>query len=275
METFSEKSVSTALDIIENSCSKPVLTRYAIELGVNTEGAYSKKDVGNAILQRLFPVANVFEQKDETLEAMKHDIVMDAVHAISDRTDEKLISKFKRRLCYDGFSVIKNEQDDAFSIVRFFPASTVCNAYSDIKDEVSLLLEKFEMKTALGHLKQALENYDNGNWAASNSQLRAFFESVLNDIAVSFGCALERSAKEKRDFLGQMEQPFLLPSLNEWHTSSQQPQFIQGLISRLHPEGSHPGLSDENDCCFRIQIVLITTRLLLQRFDAMRQNTAG
>ncbi len=275
METFSEKSVSTALDIIEDMCSKPVLTRYAIELGVNTENAYSKKDVGNAIIQRLFPVANVFEQKDETLEAMKHDIVMDAVHAISDRTDEKLISKFKRRLCYDGFSVIKNEQDDAFSIVRFFPDSTVCNAYSDIKDEVSLLLEKFEMKTALGHLKQALENYDNGNWAASNSQLRAFFESVLNDIAVSFGCAFERSAKEKRDFLGQMEPPFLLDSLNEWRASSQQPQFIQALMSRLHPEGSHPGLSDENDCCFRIQIVLITTRLLLQRFDAMRQNTAG
>jgi hypothetical protein len=35
-----------------------------------------------------------------------------------------------------------------------------------------------------------------------------------------------------------------------------------------HPQGAHPGLSDEEDCTFRLHVVLLTGRLLLTRFDA-------
>ena len=272
MEVFSQKSVSVALDIIEANCTRAYIERYALELGLVTGNLSSKKSICNAILQRLFPANSAFEQRNENLETEKCDIVKDAVNLLSRTNDENLICKFNQKLFFDGFSIIKDEQKGTFSLTRIFPQSVIRDSYNDVKDEISLLLEKFGMQTALGHLKQALENYDNGNWAASNSQLRTFFESLLNDIAVYFGCDPKKKENDKRNFLGQMNPPFLFSSLNEWNNSSQKPQFIQGLISRMHPAGNHPGLSDKDDCCFRIQIILITARLLLHRFDAMRQN---
>jgi hypothetical protein len=38
-------------------------------------------------------------------------------------------------------------------------------------------------------------------------------------------------------------------------------------MRRLNPEGSHPGLSDDEDCSFRLNIVLLTASLLLRRYD--------
>jgi hypothetical protein len=42
---------------------------------------------------------------------------------------------------------------------------------------------------------------------------------------------------------------------------------MNGLANRLHPKGSHPGLSDNEDSTFRLHVVLLTARLLLTRFD--------
>jgi hypothetical protein len=53
--------------------------------------------------------------------------------------------------------------------------------------------------------------------------------------------------------------------LNEWDDNGL--GFINGLMKRLHPKGSHPGLPDEEDSTFRLHIVLLTARLLLTRFD--------
>ena len=41
--------------------------------------------------------------------------------------------------------------------------------------------------------------------------------------------------------------------------------------SRSHPSGSHPGLSDEDDCTFRLHLVLLVSRLLLQRLRGRGQ----
>lgn len=59
---------------------------------------------------------------------------------------------------------------------------------------------------------------------------------------------------------------FLSTDLNEWDGKGL--GFVNGLMKRLHPQGSHPGLSDADDSTFRLHIVLITARLLLARFDA-------
>jgi hypothetical protein len=57
-----------------------------------------------------------------------------------------------------------------------------------------------------------------------------------------------------------------LTEYNEWNENNQKPQYIQGLMSRMHPHGGHPGLSEEEDATFRLQITLVTARLLLRRF---------
>jgi hypothetical protein len=52
--------------------------------------------------------------------------------------------------------------------------------------------------------------------------------------------------------------------LNEWDDDGK--GFINGLVKRLHPQGPHPGLSDEDDSTFRLHVVLLTATLLLRRF---------
>jgi len=54
---------------------------------------------------------------------------------------------------------------------------------------------------------------------------------------------------------------------NEWENDRGKPAFVLGLWARLHPQGSHPGLSEEDDCTFRLQVTLITARLFLRRLD--------
>jgi hypothetical protein len=40
---------------------------------------------------------------------------------------------------------------------------------------------------------------------------------------------------------------------------------MQAFFRRLHPAGSHPGLSDEDDSTFRLHLVLLVARNLLRR----------
>lgn len=70
----------------------------------------------------------------------------------------------------------------------------------------------------------------------------------------------------KSNELGFLRPPFLLSDYNEWNSNNQKPQFVQGLMSRMHPHGGHSGLSEEEDATFRLQINLIAARLFLRRF---------
>ncbi len=84
---------------------------------------------------------------------------------------------------------------------------------------------------------------------------------------MALGYAGADDSKAKRDFLGNLEPPFLLTEYNEWNINNQKPQYVQGLMSRMHPHGGHPGLSEEEDAAFRLHISLVTGRLFLRRFD--------
>ena len=59
---------------------------------------------------------------------------------------------------------------------------------------------------------------------------------------------------------------FLSRHLNEWADNGT--GFVNGLVKRLHPQGAHPGLSDEEDSTFRLHVILLTARMLITRFDA-------
>ena len=63
-----------------------------------------------------------------------------------------------------------------------------------------------------------------------------------------------------------MNPPFFLLSLNEWDLSDPS-GFVQGFWKRLHPEGSHPGLSNEEDSSFRLHIVMVVANHFMRRLD--------
>ena len=49
-------------------------------------------------------------------------------------------------------------------------------------DEVQALLNRYNLATPHGHLEQAVTAHGRGDWAAANSQVRSFLESLLDEI---------------------------------------------------------------------------------------------
>jgi hypothetical protein len=135
----------------------------------------------------------------------------------------------------------------------------------DTEDEITRLLKKHDLTTPKGHLDQALDAHGRGDWAAANGQIRTFLDALLDEIAAkldpsSGNLASGQPRRAKIAALG-----FLSRDLNEWDDKGT--GFLNGLVKRLHPQGAHPGLSDEKDSAFRLHIVLLTARLFLTRFD--------
>lgn len=139
-----------------------------------------------------------------------------------------------------------------------------------IEDEVVALLEKFRFSVAKGHYEQALSAYTRGEWAAANAQLRSFSESLFDSIAetlVDDKKNLPSDSHQRREMLATKTSPsFFFSHLNEWEIGGKG-GFIQGFWRRLHPQGSHPGLSDEEDSTFRLQIVVIVASHYLRRLE--------
>ena len=136
----------------------------------------------------------------------------------------------------------------------------------EANNEVNVLLEALGFNTPKGHLEQAIANHSNGNWAAANSQLRTFLQSLFDEIALAVDNAKAstvQTGENRRQFLAKTEPPFLVEQLGEWSNDGK--NFVNGVFKRLHAYGSHPGLSDEEDCTFRLHLVLITARHFLRR----------
>ena len=183
-------------------------------------------------------------------------------------------------LRFDGFEVRVTQEEvdpDAYwlsertettvELVRMLPLDVPELDFREAESEVMLLLERHGLTVAKGHLTRAISAFNRGEWSSANGELRNFYESYLNEIASSLGYTGSGDGKAKRDYLGSLQPSFLLVDYNEWNPNNQKPQYVQGLMSRMHPHGGHPGLSEEEDATFRLQISLVTARLFLRRFD--------
>lgn len=174
---------------------------------------------------------------------------------------EEVLPTLVHSLKQDGF-VIKDGK-----LVRLLPEVV---PVAIAQDELTRLLDKYGFATAIGHLNQALAAHARGDWAAANGQLRTFVEELFDRIAegLSGGAtdALPTSHARREWLAAGATPPFLDPELNEWEPGKTG-GFVQGLWRRLHPEGSHPGLSDEMDASLRLHVVLIVAEHFMRRFD--------
>lgn len=197
--------------------------------------------------------------------------------------------RFVAGLRFDGFEIDEQLQETQSgeswgmatekkvrTLRRMLPTDAPQLDFREAESEVARLLDRHGFTTAKGHLAQAVAAFQRGEWSSANGELRKFFESYLNEIAIALGYAGAGENKEKRDYLGQGVQPtFLLADYNEWNINNQKPQYVQGLMSRMHPHGGHPGLSEEEDATFRLQITLVTARLFLRRYDQRKATRDG
>lgn len=146
-----------------------------------------------------------------------------------------------------------------------------------IQSELLDLLDRFQFATSRGHLEQAIAAHSRGDWASANAQLRTFAESFFDQIARRLdrtAAAAAATSEERRRLLAAISPPFFLSQLNEWD-SAKGNGFLQGFWRRLHSQGSHPGLSDEEDSTFRLHLVQLVAHHLLKRLVARRPPGRG
>jgi hypothetical protein len=172
-------------------------------------------------------------------------------------------TEFINSLSRDGYIISEEgELRRALPAVADLPAAD---------DEVHALLRQYNLAIPLGHLDQAIEAHTRSDWAAANGQLRTFSESLFDEIALLLdpvNAPGVPSGQNRRQLLANLNPPFLIDALGEWSNDGK--NFVNGLFKRLHPQGNHPGLSDEEDSTFRLSAVLVVARLFLRRLAARK-----
>lgn len=282
MNEFSRMTVVGALEVIASFTKRADMEVLAIEWAVDGQFEIESEAAFVAGVARIAVHEDPTVQTEIGWVPLTRAVVEKAIKAPNYRQDTEAWAKFVSGLRSDGFNVVFREvevtsnvvlgSDEPRSVetrrvarlVRMLPGNIT--DFGEAEDEIGMLLNECGFQVAQGHLKQAMSAFHRGEWSAANGELRNFYESYLNEIADGLGYSGTGDSKVKRDFLGNLQPPFLLPDYNEWNANNQKPQFVQGLMSRLHPHGGHPGLSEEEDATFRLQISLVTARLFLRRY---------
>ncbi|MGL4762902.1 MAG: hypothetical protein ACRCWG_15875 [Sarcina sp.] len=160
-------------------------------------------------------------------------------------------------LLKDGFEIKNN------TLSRVLPSEI---NISIEEDNLISTLNFLNLNTSLGHYKQAITAYTNGDWASCNAQLRTYIESLILEMAKSLSNNQSFATTNNAiQFLAHTSSPILFTDLNEYSNDGK--SFFQGFWKRLHPEGSHPGLSNKYDSIFRLNLVLIISMELLRRYE--------
>jgi hypothetical protein len=131
------------------------------------------------------------------------------------------------------------------------------------EDRLIEILKNRGFDVALGHYEQAVAVHGRGEWAAANAQLRSFVEEFFNRIHSSINAGNATQSQARKAELENIG--FFRKEYNEFlHNGT---GFVEGFWKRLHPEGSHPGLSESADSTFRLHLVLLVLHYFAERLD--------
>lgn len=248
------------------------INKIVLRLGLESEipddnSLYIEKKVdrlGRLALARADELVDTVDGSATLAEAF----VREAVAIAAQGSQDQRQLAFERGLARDGFVIVWSEWDRVPSLRSALPDEVDLPA-SD--DEVRTLLLHYRFSVPLSHLDQAIEAHTRGDWAAANAQLRTFLEGLFDDIAKYIDkdrATAMPSSENRRAMLADPGVGFFAPDRGEWTADGK--NYVNGLFKMLHTHGSHPGLSDEDHCTFRLHVVLVTARTYLRR---LRQET--
>lgn len=259
---FSRATITDVMRLLENLSTTSSLDTFAFRYGLDEVAVGSSKEqkalnIGKHLL-------NNPELPGILSDNLMFEIVEDVINkAVNNEyhyniTDQEFVNfpQLRRLLLKDGF-VIENGQ-----LIRTFETDIDFKTNDTL---LEILLNKHNLTVAKGHYNQANNAFNRGDWAACNSQLRSYVEELLNKIAEKVTGHTFTDSHQARIALSKCNPPIFYKQLNEWKDNGQ--GFFETFWSRLHPEGSHPGLSDEDDSIFRLNLVQITTLEVLKRYD--------
>ncbi|MBX5196719.1 hypothetical protein HFO39_24375 [Rhizobium leguminosarum] len=278
MSEFNRMTVVAAAEVISDSYSHSDIDVLEVQWGIEDRGGGGSKPARVVSLSKAAIEGGLLVYTESGQISLERAMIEKALTNWLTKKDTASWQKLKAGLRFDGFEIVEpDEEDDVWgrraakasaTLVRMLPADAPELDMREAENEVIQLLRKHRLTTAEGHLSRAMSAFQRGEWSGANGELRNFLESYFNEIAVLAGCDHTLDSRQKRDFLGgSVTPPFLLADYNEWSPDGKKSPFVQALMSRMHPHGGHPGLSEEEDATFRLQINLVTARLFLRRLD--------
>jgi len=280
MSEFNRMTIVAAAEVISSFKSHSDMEVLEVQWGIDDKCNTSNKSARVASWARIAVEKSPNVMTEAGRVPLTRGLIEIAIDAPPSSQNTGAWQRLLAGLRFDGFEVVEEnvpsdlssswysaEPVGRFVLQRMLPDDVPGLEFREAENEVVTLLQKHNLNVSKGHLNQAIAAFSRGEWAASNAQFRTFYEGFLDEIAVKLGCDESIDSKAKRRFLGELDSPFLYSEYNEWNRNDNKHQFVQGLMSRMHPHGSHSGLSEEDDCTFRMQITLITARLFLRRFD--------
>ena len=241
---FSERTLLEAVDLFAESLTGKDIDRLILRLLPDRSPARERAlNEFSSKQSKVNEITRFAQENPNHQTASESNLWDEIVKEATSLPKPRRSTAFINALARDGFTL----EDDG-TLRRALP----CTAdLPRTDDEVHVLLDKLNMHTAKGHLDQAIKNHSQGNWAAANAQLRTFMEELFNETArrIDPTRATDRSpGHNMRQLLADTDPPFLQESLGEWSQNGK--DFINGVFKRLHSEGSHPGLSDDDDSHF-------------------------
>ena len=182
---FTRPTLVAAVELLEHHSQarfNQVVLRLGLEDNIASSTALSvakKCDIlGRIVVQHASEVLDTLNGTMTLGEA----VAREAVQLVRPDFETPAQTAFLRGLARDGYVVSAGEFGAALILRSALPDEI---QLAETDDEVHQLLKGFQFVTPLGHLKQAIEAHTRGDWAACNSQLRTFLESLFDDIARS------------------------------------------------------------------------------------------
>jgi len=244
---FSYLTLSALKDILANKKTDSQLAAFFYKYGLLE--IYRKLGIASKS-KKIIEIFEYLSKGDEDKLSMLSEIVSEA---LKDVYWERLLEKnpeLARGLAQDGFTL--NEEGQLIPIVSY--------TMEPVKEEglVETLLDKYEFTVAKNHLKQAYDNYLDGNWEAANGALRSFLQDVFDQIALTIAPkeAADKEAGGNRRKLLE-EKGFI-----EDDTES---RLVSGFFKFASYRGSHPGISNEADCRLRRYIAVALASYYLDK----------
>lgn len=252
-QSFSRKTI---LEIVKalNFQTYDEVERFGLEFGLEkvVSGNYLKEKV-TSIAKHLISHPEALGPNDAALSVEIIDYAIKHHHGFKSFTES--YTDLAHSLERDGFEItdsgLRRKLPIEFPIV-------------EQEDELISLLKKFGFDTAIGHYHQALAAHGRGEWAAANAQLRTFVEEFFNKTQEIVCPGPYSSSNDRRAALAKAS--FFVSEYNEYLFNGT--GFVEAFWKRLHPEGSHPGLSKQSDSTFRLHLVILVIHHFITRLEA-------
>lgn len=245
---FSSKTVGLLVEAIAERHTETKMRTLFLKAGVDRWEPQQYKNKEHLAQQVLFTLRHEVSEEagaEGALELARLVLASGKAQGWSD-VGASWFESLKNSISADGWEF--DEDSDLF--VAAIPGTQMPQEVTWVGSE----LQRRGWAVPRGHYEQAIENFAAGNWAAANAQLRTFFESLM------------RTAGGTNNASGSGQVQAAFDALDgAARLIADEAQFGKKMWKMLHPGGSHPGLSDEDESRFRLLMLTGYARFLLTR----------